>query len=307
MPPLRLRLFGRFSANDENRSIEGLDASKAQELLCYLLLHPKAHAREALASVLWADSSTAQSKKYLRQTLWQLQSTLESRLGPLPHRVALVQAEWVRLNPALDLWLDVAVFENAFSLLQTESNVELKLSTAKAVQEAVELYRGDLLEGYYQDWCLYERERLQNMYLVMLERLIAHSESRSEYDRGLSYAAQALRYEHASERTHRHIMRLYYFAGDRTAALRQYDRCVAALQAEFDVKPTLRTVELFRQIQADQLTPAGEPSPKLTSESAKGLLPEVLNHLKEVRATLSAIQAQVQKEIRIVEAFTNRR
>jgi len=307
MPPVRLHLFGRFSVTYENRSIEGFDASKAQELLCYLLLNPKAHAREALANILWADSSPAQSKKYLRQTLWQLQSSLESHLRPLPHRVALVQAEWVSLNPALDLWLDVAVVENAFSLLQRELIDELKPSTAKAVQEAVELYRGDLLEGCYHDWCLYERERLRNMYLVMLERLIAHSESRLEYDRGLSYAAQALRYEHASERTHRHIMRLYYFAGDRTAALRQYDRCVAALKAEFDVKPTSRTVELFRRIQADQLTPGG-PSPNLTSESAKALLPEVLNHLKQVRATLSAIQAQVQKEIRLVEvALTDRR
>ena len=34
------------------------------------------------------------------------------------------------------------------------------------------VYRGDLLEGCYQDWCLFERERLQNAYLAMLDKLM---------------------------------------------------------------------------------------------------------------------------------------
>src|SRR4029079_12889056 len=100
----------------------------------------------------------------------------------------------------------------------------------------------------------------------------------------------------ARERAHRQMMRLYHAAGDRTAALRQYQRCVAALQAELGVRPAVRTVTLWEKLQADDLESSSsalyrsEPNP----DDATNLLPEVLDHLKEVRTTLSNIQRQVQ-------------
>jgi DNA-binding SARP family transcriptional activator len=308
MASLKVHLFGRFHATYEDRSMEAFDASKVQELLCYLLLNRKSHAREHLAGVLWADSSTAHAKKYLRQALWQLQVILEANLGALGHRVALVEADWIRLNPALDLWLDVAVFERAFAMMHEAGTHDLSESTAQLVQQAIDLYRGDLLEGFYEDWCLYERERLQTMYLAMLDRLIRYSESHKEYDRGLFYAATALRYEPASERTHRQIMRLHHCAGDRSAALRQYDRCVSSLRTEFGVQPTSRTVELLKRIQADDVDPlSGTNATKASTDTADVLLPEVLEHLKEFRATLSVVQRKVQRDIRNVEvALTGR-
>src|SRR5438128_1039451 len=57
------------------------------------------------------------------------------------------------------------------------------------------LYRGDLLEGWYSDWCLYERERLQHMYLAMLDKLMEYSESHQEYETGQTYGMRALRYD----------------------------------------------------------------------------------------------------------------
>jgi hypothetical protein len=39
------------------------------------------------------------------------------------------------------------------------------------------LYRGDLIEAWYQDWCIYERDRLQLTFLAMLEKLTADCEA----------------------------------------------------------------------------------------------------------------------------------
>ncbi len=303
MPTLRLQLLGRFCASYNGRELYSFDASKVQELLCYLALYRKAHAREMLAGLFWGESSTSQAKKYLRQTLWQLQATLEANLGPIDRRVALVEADWVQLNPALDLRLDVAEFEKACALGNEIPSYKLDADIAQSLQKAVQLYQADLLEGCYQDWCLYERERLQSIYLATLDRLIRYCEATENYQLGLAYAAEVLRYDPARELAHRQMMRLYHAAGDRTAALRQYQRCVVALKAELGVRPSARTVKLWERIHADDLEPS---SPLLTSneptaESARSLLPEVLDHLKEVRATLSNIQRQVQKDIRTVE------
>src|SRR4029453_9228778 len=99
--------------------------------------------------------------------------------------VLIVEPDWVRLNPEADLWLDVAVFERAFALVQGVPGQELDAQRARPLQDAVQLYEGDLLEGWYQDWCLYERERLQNTYLAMLDKLTGYCAAHHEGEPGV--------------------------------------------------------------------------------------------------------------------------
>src|SRR4051794_32301631 len=68
---LRVRLLGRFSVERSGRIVPGLEAARVQELFAYLLLNgQRPQPREALATLLWAESSSEQGRKYLRQTLW---------------------------------------------------------------------------------------------------------------------------------------------------------------------------------------------------------------------------------------------
>src|SRR5947209_6389923 len=166
---LHIYLFGKFCVRRNDQVLDGFEARKVQELFCYLLLHrDQSLLRETLASLLWPESTTAQSKKSLRQVLWQLQSALGSQTEPINDRVLLVEPDWVQLNPEADLWVDVTVFEQASALAQKIPGKELNTAQVQALQSAVQLYQGPLLEGWYEDWCLYERERLQNLYLAML-------------------------------------------------------------------------------------------------------------------------------------------
>lgn len=304
---IRIQLFGRFCASYEGRKLYSFEAGKVRELLCYLALYRKPHARETLAGLLWGDSSTSQAKKYLRQALWQLQASLETNLGPLNQRLAFVEADWVSLNPTLDLWLDVAEFEKAVASLAVKTGQTLSAGDAGNLENAVHLYQGDLLEGCYQDWCLYERERLQNIYLATLDRLIGYCEINNLFTRGLGYATEVLRFDPARERAHRQLMRLYLAGGDRTSALRQYERCLAALKTELGVSPSTRTTTLFKRIKADEMNSPSSSGDKLAISSTINLLPEVLDHLKTVRSTLSNIQRQVKKDIRAVELALIRR
>ena len=113
MSNLRFNLFGKFTVHRDGRLVKGLDASKEQELLCYLLVvRDRCHARETLASLLWGDVSTGKSKKYLRQALWHVQSMLEE--GDTTHQILLVGHDWVQFNVKSDPWLDLALFERAW-------------------------------------------------------------------------------------------------------------------------------------------------------------------------------------------------
>jgi DNA-binding SARP family transcriptional activator len=310
MATLRIQLFGRFCASSAGREVFNFEGGKVQDLFCYLLLHRKVQARETLAGLFWGESDHSQAKKYLRKALWQLQATLEISFGPLNGRVILVEGDWVRLNPQFDLWVDVVAFEESVTSAGYSSDRPSDPAIVERLQEALQLYKGDLLEGCYQDWCLFERERLQRIYLTTLDHLICYSEANQLYQQALSYAAEVLRNDPAHERTHREMMRLHFALGDRTAAIRQYQRCATALKNDLGVAPSARTRKLLEKIQADDSEDllALRPSEAPVQENDSGSLPEVLDHLKMFRSTLSMILQQVQKDIQKVELeLTDRR
>ena len=304
MSTFSIQLFGKFCVRRDQHILEGFEARKMQELFGYLLLH-RDHPlpRETLAALLWPETTTAQSKKNLRQALWHLQSALGSQNERVNDRVLLVEPDWVQLNSGANLWLDVAAFEQIFNLVQKTPGQELDNSTAQLLQDTVQLYQGPLLEGWYQDWCLLERERLQSMYLTMLDKLMSYCEVRHDFETGLLYGMRIMCYDRARERTHRRMMRLHYFSGDRAEALRQYERCAVALEEELGIRPSKSTVAIYSQIQADQLD---EPIPPLVDTDTPPEIPappllEVLGHLVQVQRRLAELQNQVQQSIHMVE------
>lgn len=309
MTQLKICLFGKFNIQRDGLVLNPLESCKVQEFFCYLLLNRnRPHAREALANLLWGESTTVQSKKYLRQALWLLQNALDQENQTDQQPFLLVEPDWVQLNLQADIWLDVDVFEQAFVLVRGEPGHSLNQERALMLKDAVHLYQGDLLEGSYQDWCLYERERLQQIYLAMLDKLTSYCEHHQDYETGLSYAASILRFDRARECTHRRLMRLHYLAGDRTSALRQYERCAAALHEELGVRPARRTIELYEQIRRDSFTgpaPASVPA-QPAPQTEPTALPDVINRLRELQLLLSEIQKKVQQEIKTVELVFNR-
>jgi len=305
MSSLTIRLFGKFSAELDGQRLTGIDGGKLQELFCYLLLNRRRpHSREVLAAVLWGDSPTAQSKKYLRQALWQLQTVLGLFERKQNSRLLVIDADWVNVNSDADYWFDVREFERSFGEAQGARGQQFEPNTAARVANAVDLYRGELLEGCYDDWCLVERERLQNMYLMMLDKLMAYSEAAERFEDGISYGARILGCDRAREHTHRRLMRIYYLAGDRTSALRQYERCVGALKEELGVKPARKTSQLFEQIRSDRLEP-GYPLPGSEDprDAPVSQICEALGRLKQVKTALVDFHRQIKHDIQALEVL----
>jgi DNA-binding SARP family transcriptional activator len=206
----------------------------------------------------------------------------------------------VRINPSAAWRLDVDAFERGYALARDIPGEDLTDHQAQSLEEAIALYCGDLLETWYQDWCIYERERLQLTYLAMLEHLMRSWEVRRLDTKGVAYGQAILRYDRARECTHRQLMRLYYLAGDRTGALRQYDRCVVALQKEFELKPSQETQALYDQIRSDRLEDAARPVPlgrPVVYRPATDPMLDLRKRLDQIEASLFAIRHMVQHEL----------
>ncbi len=303
---LQIHLLGRFHVTTNDQSVIVFDASKAQELFAYLLLYRlRPHAREVILDHLWCDYTKDQAQKGLRQALWQLQSTLHAQDMGLAETLLQVDGPWVQVNPAGSFWLDIAVLEESYHLVEGIPGRLLTAVQAQQLTAAVQLYQGDLLEGCYQDWCLLERERLQHMLLALLDKLLDYNEMQGVYETALTYGERILRYDRAREQTHRKLMRLYCLAGDRTGALRQYEACVAALATELAVKPAKQTEALYQAIKADQIEECAtsEPVASLQPAPITPSLPALLTHLQQVYSALHELQSNVAQDIALIETL----
>jgi DNA-binding SARP family transcriptional activator len=299
MAAIFIRLFGRFEVSLCGQSaVDALNARRARELLGYLALHRRRpQKRETIAGLLWQDSSPEQARKYLRQALWQIQTVLHRDGEGSGRQVLEVDAEWIRLSDCEDIQVDVMCFEDAICGCHGVAGPGLDDACRARLEAAVGLYRDELLAGWYEDWCLLERERLQIDYLDALEKLVTAAEACGDSERGLTFARQVLAVDPAREQAHRHLMRLHVVAGNRTEALRAFERCERVLMQEFGVKPSRQTVLLYESIRADGLGAPVAPPVEAPRAAAREQLQALASLLENVRELLAGVQATLRDEL----------
>ena len=244
--PIQVQLFGRMDILIPAGSQPVYVPPRIQQVLAFLLLHPdREYRRDYLAGVFWRKGHQRHS---LRQALWMLRSQLR-RL--IPEHVFLVfRGEGVRAVLSEKLLLDVRQFELATRNLVPHLKPPLQAETVSAFTQAVELYRGELLEGFDAAWCLGDRERYAQRFLAVLDLLMAHYEGVGDHARAAQAATRALDSDPGRESAHRTLMRAMTASRDRTGALRQYARCTSFLRREFGAPPEAETRALYETIKS---------------------------------------------------------
>ncbi|MGH2625100.1 MAG: AfsR/SARP family transcriptional regulator, partial [Anaerolineales bacterium] len=239
MGRLALSLLGGFEARIDLGPPLLVPTKKAQALLAYLALPPgRTHPRDKLAALLWGDTPSGPARNALRQTLF----ILRKALGGAEPATLHVTGDAIALAPAV-VQTDVEAFERAVAE-----------GTPSSLGQTVDLYRGDLLAGLtvvepaFEDWLMAERERLRELALEALARLLAHQRAVGATADAVQSALRLLALDPLQEAVHRTLMRLYAQLGRRDAALRQYQECVEVLQRELGVEPEPETKTLYQEI-----------------------------------------------------------
>jgi len=253
-PALQLNLFGGFELRDAAGQVVRLPTRKAEALLAWLALAPgRLYARDRLAGLLWADVAEDKARASLRQALSVLAKALRpGGLETAGSAVGLV---------ADALKVDAIEFQRRHA------------GAARAdLEQAVALYRGELLAGFsldqpaYEEWLLAERERLREAAINALARLTAFCNEAGDADAAIRAAQQLLALDPLEEIAHRALMQIYAGQGRRAAALRQYQACVAVLRRELGTAPGTQTRLLYNELlrqRAPESAPAGPEEPAL--------------------------------------------
>jgi predicted ATPase/DNA-binding SARP family transcriptional activator len=211
------------------------DARTATALLVYLACHARPLARETLAELFWPERSQEQALANLRACIHRLRR---------------------QLAPYLETTRQTVAFAPGVSIQVDARELETHLSAGRLL-EAVALYQGDFLDGFYlegsptfEQWALLERERLRNLVISAYQQLITQAAAAGQPETAIRHAEQLLHLDPLHEPTHRQLMRLLAQTGRRAAALAQYAACCRVLEAELAAPPDDATTALYEQIRA---------------------------------------------------------
>jgi DNA-binding SARP family transcriptional activator len=255
-PPLTIKLLGGFSLTYGNQPIVGMNTPRSQALLSYLLLHRDSpQPRQRLAFELWTDSTDPQARTNLRKELSYLRRDL-----PDADHFLVIDAKTLQWLPTAPFTLDVIEFEQAAQASEQGD----RATRQSQLEQAIARYRGELLPNCADEWILPERDRLQQLYIRALERLIDQVKEQQDYRLALSYAHQLLRVDPLTESTYCTLMRLYHLNGDRANALQVYHRCRTVLSEDLGVDPSPTTRKLYEALLLEE----DEPSTDILSPSA---------------------------------------
>lgn len=240
MPHLSLLLLGPFQVTLDGQPVRGLE-SRARALLAYLAAEADwPHARETLAGLLWPDCPDRAALSNLRYTLSNLRLAIGDRSASPPF--LCITRSTIQLNRASDQERDL------------EGLADLSNLTYDQLERALSIYRGAFLEGLscgsapFEEWVLFKREQIGQQVLAALRRLSAHYAQRGEHARAAFSARRQIELEPWDEEAHRQLMRALALAGQRGAALAQYEACRRALQQELRVAPAHETTTLYESI-----------------------------------------------------------
>ncbi|MGE0718631.1 MAG: BTAD domain-containing putative transcriptional regulator [Alphaproteobacteria bacterium] len=238
---LTIRLLGRFAVAIGGLPVE-LPTRKAAALLAVLAREPgRPHAREKLAALLWPLSDATQARASLRQALAQLRRALGDVLAGV--------ADSVQLR-ATDVDVDV---------------VRLEAALASGDTAVVDLYAGTFLDDLtlreepFEEWRRAEATRLGDRATELMRRFLDAAVAAGDVEQAAAVGERLLAFDPGDEEAHRALMVLHIGRGAAGAAMRQYERCRAALDRTLGVAPSPETEALRRRIAAPAATAAVEP------------------------------------------------
>jgi DNA-binding SARP family transcriptional activator len=247
-PDVTAHLLGELRVAFQDRPVEIWASGRGRAVFEYLLVnrHSKVR-RERLMSVFWPEVPSDAARNSLNVAIHGLRHSLRPAAGDAA--VVIHQDQAYFIEPTLDIWVDVEVFEEHLKAAhQHLASAELVKAEA-SFEAATCLYQGEFLaDDPYEAWAVVTREHLRLCYLDALDRLGALRLNSGDYAGCVAVCLKLLGYDSCREDAHCRLMRCYSRQGQVQLALRQYHSCAAALRTELDVAPAPATSELFDRL-----------------------------------------------------------
>ncbi len=219
-----LRLLGRFELSDVDGPIAVPAGS--ERILAALALGDSHLSRVRLAGMLWPRATERRAQASLRSALLRLPARARAVLTATPTVLALVDGLRVDLHAAKEL---------AHRLLEPGSgrvDSHLHRSAIATLSQA-------LLPDWYDDWAVAANESWRQLRMHALEALAKQLTSSGRYSDAIEAALAAVAADPLRESSRAVLVRVHLAEGNRSEAIREYNRYRQLLASELGLEPTV--------------------------------------------------------------------
>jgi DNA-binding SARP family transcriptional activator len=312
---LRLALFGSFSVTicQAGKGARALPlAGRPGGLLALLALAGgRFFSRAELARELWSGSPDAGSAGSFNTLLWRLRKSLEATQAAAGDLIECDRQGALRLASHVQVTTDIDEYRVLVEAPLAKPVEQLSPADIEQLRQAVQLYQGDVLASFQDDWALRLRERHRRLQLGALARLMHLATLAHAWPEAIHHGEAMLEIDELREDVCREVMRCHLAAGQRALALRQFERCRAALKNELAIQPMRETLTLYQEI-ADAATAqpaAAVPRPAAPAREAAAPVPDrratperragpgLLQSIAQARWHLSQADAHLQLQL----------
>jgi two-component SAPR family response regulator len=243
--------FGEFRTTIAGRQIRHWASRKGKSIWAFLLYNdPKPIFREALLEMFWPKVFPESARNCLNVTIHHIRQKIQGT--GIRKDVVLFSNDCYLINPELRISSDVRRFLshwNRSRFLQSDNRPGPAVSE---LELAASIYQGDFIQDETcEEWVLPQREKLRDVYLEALENLSRIYSLNGKPKTAIEICSSILEKDDCREKIHRRLMLCYHRVGNRDQALRQFHKCSQILKRELEVKPSSKTIELYKKIRDD--------------------------------------------------------
>jgi DNA-binding SARP family transcriptional activator/TolB-like protein len=206
-------------------------------LLTYLALATSRgfHPRDTLLALFWPEHDTEHARNSLNQTVHALRRALG------PEAIVSRNGDAVAVDPR-EVWCDGVAFEEALE--------------AGRLDEALDLYRGDLLEGFhianapdFERWLEGERVRLGHRFSQAIETYAAQREAAGDFAAAIAQWRRLAARDPFNSRVALQLMKVMAAGGDPGGAIQHARVHERLMREELNVAPDADVSAFVRRLQ----------------------------------------------------------
>ncbi|HST53272.1 MAG TPA: BTAD domain-containing putative transcriptional regulator [Pyrinomonadaceae bacterium] len=221
---------------------------RARDILCFIA--SRRHRRvskDAIIDTFWGESDFGSVEKNFHPTISHIRKALNSN-QPLKQNFLLYRDGDYQLNPEFSYQIDTEEFDRHVAEGDAARRSRDSEAFVKAYETAAALYRGEFMQGSYDEWAVEQRSYYREQYLRLLEILAQSAQKSEEWARSLSIAQRILREDPFREDVHCMMMRAHAAQGNRVAVREQYETLRRLLRKELGVEPSSETQRACKEL-----------------------------------------------------------
>lgn len=228
---------------------------KSKILLVYLMSHPeRIHTKDEIMDIFFDDMPADKADVVYHSAIYNIRTALKiydiksdkpkrskDKTYDYNPQYIMYEDKTLRLNPDFYYKADNIEFERLYEKSKLSAQtVEEKINYSMS---AIELYKGDFLPGYYDNWCEELRVKYKNMYITLCEELIKMLEAESRFEEVIKYSELLLKEDKLNDSAHINIINAFANLGNIKMAKSRLDLMLKIYDEELGERPQPKTLD----------------------------------------------------------------